>query len=148
MKKTNAKKGRPPEAVPEEIKEDILAWVADGKTLRDFCRLPDSPAWRTVYHWLEKDTEFLARFAHAREMGHDAIAEDTLALIDTRPEMAISDSGARMDSAFVAWKKNQVEQRMKLLAKWNPKKYGDRVGVDHQGNISLVVVSGVPEAED
>ena len=25
--------------------------------------------------------------------------------------------------------KNRVEQRMKLLAKWNPKRYGDRIAL-------------------
>jgi hypothetical protein len=64
-------------------------------------------------------------------MGHDAIAEDTLANIDGEPENVTGENGtgARRDSAHVAWIKNRVEQRMKLLAKWNPKKYGDKVQV-------------------
>ena len=145
MKDGKKKMGRPVEPVPQDKMLEILAWISNGKTLRDYCREEGNPAWQTVYGWLEKDEDFRERFARAREMGHDAIAEDTLALIDTRPEMAVSDSGSRMDAAFVAWKKNQVEQRMKLLAKWNPKKYGDKVGVEHQGGVSISVVTGVPE---
>jgi hypothetical protein len=38
-------------------------------------------------------------------------------------------SSERIDSAHVAWLKNRAEQRMKLLAKWNPKKYGDRLAL-------------------
>ena len=34
-----------------------------------------------------------------------------------------------MDSAFVQWQKNRVELRLKLLAKWNPRKYGDKTFV-------------------
>lgn len=145
MTGTKKKVGRPVEAVPADQVEGIIEWISSGKTLREYCRQEGNPPWRTVYMWLEKDEEFSARFAHAREMGMDAIAEDTLALIDTRPDLVISDSGSRMDAAFVSWKKNQVEQRMKLLAKWNPKKYGDKVGVEHQGGISIAVVTGVPE---
>jgi len=141
------KPGRPPEPVPQKHIDEICAWVADGKTLRSYCRQEGAPAWQTVYGWLEKDEEFLRRFARAREMGQDAIAEDTIELIDTQPEYATSEGGSRVDSGFVQWKKNQVEQRMKLLAKWNPKKYGDRVGVDHQGGVQLNVVTGVPDPE-
>lgn len=120
-------RGRPPEAVPEHIADEIIAWVSEGKTLREFCRQEGMPSWRTVYLWLEKDKDFHSRFAQAREIGQDAIAEDCVALIDTLPDYVLSDSGRRMDSAFVQWKKNQVEMRLKLLAKWNPKRYGDRV---------------------
>ena len=34
--------------------------------------------------------------------------------------------------------------RLKLLAKWNPKKYGDRVDLGHEGGITLNVVTNVP----
>ena len=90
---------------------------------------------------MEKDKEFAARIAHARELGHDAIAEETLEIIDTEPEFAESWSqfggSKHRDSAHATWLKNRVEQRMKLLAKWNPKKYGDKVGVEHSGSIAL-----------
>jgi hypothetical protein len=144
-KKTN--RGRPKEQVDPEIIDDICAWIADGKTLRDYCRQEGSPNWRTVYNWLDKDDEFLTRFTRAREVGQDAIAEDTLEIIDTFPINTGGDN-ARLDSAHVAWLKNRVEQRMKLLAKWNPKKYGDKVGLEHQGGINVNVVTGVPGEDD
>tara|TARA_R110000796_G_scaffold6495_6_gene22997 strand:+ start:735 stop:1217 length:483 start_codon:yes stop_codon:yes gene_type:complete len=148
--KPSAKKskgGRPPEAVDTKIIEEICAWIADGKTLRSFCRQKGKPAWRTVYGWLTKSEEFQARFAHAREIGQDAIAEDTLEIIDEFP-MSTGGDSPRLDSTHVQYNKNRVEQRMKLLAKWNPKKYGDRVGVDHQGGVSLQVITGVPQVDD
>ena len=138
------KTGRPPVPVPQAMVEEIIAWIADGNTLREFCRQPGKPAWRTVYDWLEKDLIFAARFAQARDMGHDAIAEDTLAIIDSEAERVISEGGVRRDSAHVAWLKNRVEQRMKLLAKWNPKKYGDKVGVESSGSIAVTIATGVP----
>ena len=139
--KAKAKMGRPPEAVPEAVAEEIVEWISQGKTLRDFCRLEGKPAWRTVYAWMEKDKDFYARIAHARDLGYDAIAEETLEIIDTPPEMAESWSqgggSKHRDSAHAGWLKNRVEQRMKLLAKWSPKKYGDKVGVEHSGAIAL-----------
>lgn len=132
--KAKAKMGRPPEAVPEAVAEEIVEWISQGKTLRDFCRLEGKPAWRTVYDWMVKDKDFSARIAHARDLGHDAIAEETLEIIDSQPP---SDMNGKTDSGYVAWAKNRAEQRMKLLAKWSPKKYGDKVGVEHSGAIAL-----------
>ena len=147
MTEKKIKTGRPAETVDPKLVDDICAWIADGKTLRSFCRVTGSPAWRTVYGWLAKDMGFQARFAHAREMGQDAIAEDTLEIIDEFP-MSTGGDHPRLDSTHVQYNKNRVEQRMKLLAKWNPKKYGDKVGVDHQGGVTLQVITGVPEADE
>jgi hypothetical protein len=134
-KKVEPKKmGRPTESVPEHIAEELVEWISQGKTLREFCRIEGKPAWRTVYDWMVKDKDFSARIAHARDLGHDAIAEETLEIIDSPPP---SDMNGKTDSGYVAWAKNRAEQRMKLLAKWSPKKYGDKVGVEHSGAIAL-----------
>ena len=39
----------------------------------------------------------------------------------------------------------QVDARKWLLSKLAPKKYGDKVGVQHEGGVTLNVVTGVPE---
>lgn len=139
------KGGRPPEPVDQEKIEEICIWIAEGNSLRDYCRQEGKPAWRTVYDWLAKDKEFAARFAQAREVGADAIAHEALEIIDKFPIEAVSDSGSRLDSAHVAWMKNRAEMRLKLLAKWFPQKYGDKLGVQHEGGVTLNVVTGVPE---
>jgi hypothetical protein len=94
-------------------------------------------SFSTVYLWCDKDEDFAQRFARAREIGHDVIAEECLEIIDTEAEMAetTSQSGgsSHRDSAHVSWMKNRVEMRLKLLAKWNPKKYGDKVDVTSGG---------------
>jgi hypothetical protein len=78
------------------------------------------------------------RIARAREDGHDALAEQCQVLSDTPPR----------DAVEVQWRKLQIETRLKLLAKWNPRKYGDRVGVDHAGGVSIVLKTNVPDAAD
>ena len=136
-KKAEPKKmGRPPEPVPADKAQEICDWISLGKTLRQWCRENDIH-YSTVYLWMEKDKEFAQRFAHAREIGHDAIADETLEIIDTFPVEAVSDSGSRLDAGHVSWLKNRAEQRMKLLAKWNSKKYGDKVGIEHSGSVAL-----------
>jgi len=140
-KKAEPKKiGRPPEPVPADKAQEICEWISQGKTLRQWCR-ENEIHYSTVYLWLEKDKDFAQRFAHAREVGHDAIADECLEIIDEEAEMAETfskDGGSsHRDGAHVSWMKNRVEMRLKLLAKWNPKKYGEKVGVEHSGSVAL-----------
>jgi hypothetical protein len=116
--------GRPPEPVPQDRAGEICEWITTGKTLREWCR-NNGIHYSTVYLWMGKDKEFAQRFAEAREIGTDCIADDALEIIDTKPEMTGGDN-PKYDSAHVAWLRNRAEYRLKLLAKWNPKKYGDR----------------------
>ena len=129
--------GRPPEPVPQDLANELVAWLAAGKPLRQWCRLDGKPDFHTVYLWLDKDEEFARRIARAREDGHDVIADECKELADTQPA----------DQVEVAWRRLQVETRLKLLAKWNPKKYGDKVGVDHTGGVNLTVITVVPSAD-
>ena len=114
--------GRPTKYT-EELVAEICDRVANGTPLREICREEDKPSWVTFYNWLCADNELSLRFARSRELGTDAIAEDAIAILDTIPERI---DGGRMDSAYVQWQRNRVEYRLKLLAKWNPKRYGDK----------------------
>ena len=144
--KQSTKLGRPTEKPDPLIVNEIINWIAHGNTLRSYCRQENKPNWRTIYNWLEKDDgDFIARFAHARDMGADAIAEECLEIIDAPPPLCGSEGNTRLDPAAVQMQKNRVEARLKLLAKWNPKKYGDKLGVEAEGNINLTIATGVPQ---
>lgn len=90
------------------------------------------PSYITVYRWLNETPEYLKRFARARISGMDAIAEQCIAISDETPRT--TDNGGT-DSGDVQHRKLQIETRLKLLAKWDPKRYGDRIALDHAGKI-------------
>ena len=123
--------GRPPEPVPKAKADEIIEWISQGKPLREYCRIEGNPHWNTVYDWLDKDEGFAVRFARARERGADAIAQEALDIVDTFP-LASGEDG-KLDSAHVTWLRNRAEYRIKLLAKWFPQKYGDRLDVTSKG---------------
>lgn len=132
--------GRPPGDTlypnKEQLKDEIVVWVSNGKTLRDFCRQDHAPSFRTVYDWLAEDAAFDTRFARAREAGHDVIAEEALHIADTLHvgrKIVTHSGGDGDDDAMTVTeedltqhRKLQIETRLKLLAKWNPRKYGDK----------------------
>lgn len=108
------------------VEKRIIEGLCDGTPLRELCRQEGMPNWRTVYLWQETDPDFAARVARARDTGTDAIAEQALDLIDAEPARV----DGRVDPGHVQWKRAQVDTRLKLLACWNPKKYGSKQTVD------------------
>jgi hypothetical protein len=80
----------------------------------------------TWYDWTYADAALAERFARARAAGHDIIATSTLEIADEQPPLTERGS---VDPGFVAWQKNRIWTRLQLLAKWDPKRYGDKVTV-------------------
>lgn len=130
--------GRPPTPVPQDVADSIVGWVSNGKTLRDFCRAEGNPSFRTVYDWLEKDKDFAARFGRARETGHDVIAEECLAIMDDGSnDWLEAERGPQVNGEAVQRSKLRVWGRLQLLSKWNPKKYGEKLGLEHSGSVDV-----------
>jgi len=142
------KRGRPSKYTPE-VANKICELLSEGTPLRAICRLDDMPDWRTVYEWIERDEAFSGRIARAREHGVEAIAQDTLAMIDEEPRY-VEDGrgGTRIDPAYIQWTKLRTEQRMKLLSCWSPNRYGARVQVAGDKNNPLAVSLDAKELFD
>jgi len=118
-----------------ELCDEICERIARGETLRSICREEGKPSWTTVYDWINDDPEFALRIARARDLGHDAIAEECMGIADeSGAEVAVDPKTGRLvvDGEVIQRAKLRIETRIKLLAKWNPKKYGDKTQQDIQ----------------
>jgi predicted DNA-binding transcriptional regulator AlpA len=132
----------------EKLKERVVAWLSEGRTLKDFCRQEETPSYATIYRWIDEDKQFARHFAHAREMGHDVIAEEALQIADNMHmgrKVVTHSGGDEGDDAMtvteedmLGHRKLQIETRLKLLAKWNPKKYGDATTIRGDDTAPLV----------
>jgi len=124
----------PAKKTPKLI-EEVLSRIAQGETLASLGReLNFHPtSWS---QWVHDDEDLAIAYAQARDVGADVIADDVLRIIDEEPERVVqideegNKSTSRLDSAGVAWARNRAELRLKLLAKWHPKKYGDKQQVE------------------
>lgn len=128
--------------------DDILARLSEGEPLAAICRTPGYPHPSTVRDWVNADEDLSRRFARARADGFDAIAEEALDIADGDP--GTTPTGT-VDGAEVMNRKLRIETRLKLLAKWDPKRYGDKVQVDGPGaggSHIVRVVTGVPDGDD
>ena len=139
-KQTAPKKtGRPSKYTPE-IAQEIVERLSNAEPLRQICRDEGMPDWRTIYDWMYRDDKEVAlgrgvglsaAIARAREIGYDKMAEECLELADT-PKFGTkhveSEDGITVTREdMLGHRKLQIETRLKLLAKWNPKKYGERL---------------------
>ena len=125
QQKPRKKIGRPSKYTPE-LAAEICERLSNGEPLRQICRDSLMPAWTAIYAWAAADKDLSERIAQAREQGADAIAEEALEILDSPPEYVLTKQGEAVDSGYVTWQRNRAEMRLKLLAKWHPKKYGDR----------------------
>jgi hypothetical protein len=102
------------------------------------------PAVRTVSHWKEASEAFKADFAGAREEGYDQIAADCLAIADeTTFDTIVGENGDRANTEWISRSKLRIETRLKLLAKWDPKRYGDKITQEHTNPDGTGLFTGI-----
>lgn len=134
--------GRPTKRNAEVI-EKIIDGISDGIPLAQICKPDDMPCTSTFYSWMDGDEELSGRFARARDIGFDVIASDVMKITDEYPERTATEFGDKVDSGYVQWAKNRAELRLKLLAKWDPKRYGDRLAIaGDEGSPLRISVTG------
>lgn len=131
------------QAKAEQIKSEVCRRLSTGETLNAICRTKGYPDASTVWHWRENDPDFFQAIARARELGADAIADDTLRIADTPVEGLITKTDADGETVtredMLGHRRLQVDTRLKLLAKWDPKRYGDRIAHDVDGKLEITV---------
>ena len=102
-----------------DIMERICELLAAGQSMAQICRSKAMPAQSTVYRWIAESAEFSERYAHAREMQADMLADEISEIADS----------CEPEAAAVAKAKARIDARKWLAARLAPKKYGDRVDV-------------------
>jgi hypothetical protein len=138
-KKPGAKRGRGrPSTYRQEVADIICARLSQGEPLAEICREVGMPPVRTVSQWKEDHPAFAADFARARDEGYDAIAADCLRIADeTEHDTVMVGQGenerAAANTEWISRSKLRVETRLKLLAKWDPRRYGEKMTTELTG---------------
>jgi len=124
-----------PSKYTEEIARSICEQLSEGVFLREICRQEGMPAWQTIYDWMYRDEALSRAIAHARDIGYDKMAEECLHIADNvqiGTKKVFSSGGEEGEDTMtvteedmLGHRKLQIETRLKLLAKFNPKKYGE-----------------------
>jgi hypothetical protein len=112
-----------PIGLTDDLAADICRRLADGETLRAICRDDGMPSEQNVRTWAFENEAFAPRYARARELGYQTMADDILEISDN-PET---------DPAAINRDRLKVDARKWLLAKALPKVYGDKVTAEVTG---------------
>ena len=134
-KKTAKKRvGRPSKLTPAVLKR-IVDGLSEGTPLTVICSPVAMPSDRTVRDWMDANPEVSAEIARARDRGFDAIALDAMRIADnSEQDTILTDKGSEIpNKEWIARSRLRVETRLKLLAKWDPKRYGERMAQEISG---------------
>lgn len=115
----------------DTLEAQMLAdYIRGGTTLTDACKTLGL-ATSTIYDRITANEKFRAMMESARLEGAEAIADECLAIADDDSEDLVETRfGPKVNKEFVARSKLRIETRLKLLAKWHPKKYGEKLQVE------------------
>lgn len=122
----------------------VIEGLRKGTPLTVICSADGMPCDDTIRIWADGDEELARAIARAREAGFDQIAIDALAIADevSERDTIVTDRGDEMpNKEWLMRSKLRVETRLKLLSKWDPKRYGDRLALagDESAPVRIVV---------
>lgn len=123
----SARRGRHAAYTPA-LAKSLCEHLADGGWAAQWCR---EHKFRPsiVQHWAAKTPEFEVSLARARRSQFDCIGEDCVAIADSPCVTNEQVQHARL----------RIETRLKLLAKWDPARYGDRILEDKEVRVTVTV---------
>ena len=117
--------GRPTD-YGDEVVDLICSRLAIGESLNRICKDADMPAMSTVFGWLSKHPEFLEKYTRAREAQAESHADQLVEIADN-PDIDANH------------KRIMVDARKWVASKLKPKRYGDKLDLDHSGSVGLTV---------
>jgi hypothetical protein len=133
-----------PSRFTDEIGLIICERLANGESLRAMCEDDDMPDKATVFRWLAFHEDFRDRYALAREAQADALFDDILSIADDGRNDWMEKTS--QDGGNMGWQENgealrrsqlRIDARKWMAGKLRPKKYGEKIDVNVDGNITL-----------
>lgn len=109
-----------PSTYTEEMGEKFCERLAAGESLRSICSDPEMPSAPTIYTWLDRFPLFAERYARARSAQTEAMLEEMLEIADN----------TKIDPQD---KRVRIDTRKWAMSKLRPKKYGDKLDLEHSG---------------
>lgn len=114
-------------AYSQAVADEICERIAEGHSLRSICASDEMPDRRTVMRWLAAEEDFATKCARARVLQADVLEEDMAAIEDKTLSGEVDPVAARVVLSSKQWRASKLA----------PKKYGDKLDVEHKGTFSV-----------
>lgn len=137
-----------PSEFGKEVADEICDRLAKGESLRTICQDEKSgwlPSETTVRRWLARGEmepsseygEFRRQYAHAREMQAEHYADEIIAIADA-PNVTKNPVTGEAELRDPQRDRLRVDARKWYASKLAPKRFGDKVEVEHSGSIATL----------
>ena len=125
-----------------EIAETILEQLQDGMSLVEICSADGMPSRGAVQWWVTTDHDgFASRYARARETGIALLEDELLSIADDgRNDTYMVDGEERTNHDVVNRSRLRLDARKWLLSKRMPKVFGDRLDLNHSGEVAITAM--------
>jgi len=141
VKKAAKKKTGRPSKYTKKVAEKVCDLVAADprNTMRSIAERKGMPTERTLFRWLDKHEEFRQQYARAKEIQAEHLVEEMLSIADDGSldvELRTNRQGEEYEAErpdIVSRSKLMLDTRKWLAGKLKPKKYGDKVKMEHTG---------------
>ena len=130
-----------PSRYSDETAAEICRRISLGESLVSVTNDPAMPSETTVIRWLSDDrySEFRAMYVRARDAQVERFVDEIVDIADSVASCT--------DSAVVHATRLRIDARKWAAAKRLPKKYGDRLGVEQDGQLVVRIVHGLGAPE-
>lgn len=135
--------GRHSEYTPE-IGSIICDGLAAGRSLRSICSDDGMPVISTVCKWnLDNVQGFSEQYARARRMQAELLADELFSIADDGTNDVVVEEGengktfTRTDHDVINRSRLRVDTRKWYLSKVLPKIYGDKLDLNHSGEVAI-----------
>lgn len=123
--------GRPTDYSPE-LAAKLCKQLALGNSLRAVCRADDMPDISTIYDWFIKYPDFTKQYEKACQDRVEAQHEDLNEISDEALQYAKTNE-INVQAVMTAYKLKADNMKWSM-ARMKPKKYGDKLDLDHTTN--------------
>lgn len=107
----------------EKVADRIIELTSEGNSLVACAQVKGIPSRTTIYKWLDANPSFADRYARAREIRADKIAEEVIDIADTEEDAQKA--------------RNRIDARKWAAGKMHPRQYGDKT-----------IIAGTGDADD
>lgn len=131
----------------QAIANDICAKLMKGQSLRQVCRDELLPGRDVVYEWLAENKAFADQYARACEMRAEAIFDEMFEIADDGSNdwmKSLDEDGGtdyKLNGEHVQRSKLRIDARKWALSKMQPKKYGEKVDIEHSGGVAITSIT-------
>jgi hypothetical protein len=132
----------------QELFDGICERIADGESLRSICAAKDMPSKGAFLLWVSKDDALADHYTRAREIQADTIFDEVLDIADDATNDWMQQNGDdgeayKLNGEHVQRSRLRIDARKWMAGKLRPKKYGDKLDLNHGGALSVTLESDV-----